>query len=178
VPVGTAVRHALGRQSLFAEVFSSCWRGESAHANTTRVVADSLTQGVAGVKAPALLWATLVPPLRGLEAIFIRGGELEKIMGHFHENASFGSHADRFFPGGVGFWLLGRSPRFAATAVPNTLTVATPPIFIDRGDLNKSCGISLSIRERHYPHCWRLSYHLVIRVLAEPNGQQDIWPLK
>jgi len=34
--------------------------------------------------------------------IFIRGGELEKAMVHFYENASFGSHADCSFPGGVG----------------------------------------------------------------------------
>jgi hypothetical protein len=54
-----------------------------------------------------------------------------------YKNASFGSHADRFFPGSVGFWLLERSPRFATTAVANTLTVATPPIFIDRVDLKK-----------------------------------------
>ncbi len=66
-------------------------------------------------------------------------------MKGFHENASFGSHADRFFPGGVGFWLLGRNPRFAATAVANTLTVATPPIFIDRVDLNGSWGTLLKI---------------------------------
>ena len=57
-------------------------------------------------------------------------------MRDLDENASFGSHADLFFLGGVGFWLLGRSPRFAATAVANTLTVATPPIFIDRVGLN------------------------------------------
>ncbi len=25
-------------------------------------------------------------------AIFIRGSEVEKVMGHFHENAAFGSH--------------------------------------------------------------------------------------
>ncbi len=62
----------------------------------------------------------------------------------FHENASFGGHADRFFPGGVGFWLLGRSPRFAATAVANMLTVATTPIFIDRVDLNRSSGTFMS----------------------------------
>ncbi len=29
--------------------------------------------------------------------IFIRGGELEKVMGHFHDNASFGSPADSLF---------------------------------------------------------------------------------
>ncbi len=78
MPVGTAARHALGRQSLFTEVFSSCWRGRTPHANTRRVVADSLTQGIAAVKAPALPWATLLRPLHGLEAIFIRGGELER----------------------------------------------------------------------------------------------------
>ncbi len=36
-----------------------------------------VAQGIAGVKAPALPWATLLRPLRGLEAIFICGGELE-----------------------------------------------------------------------------------------------------
>ena len=45
-----------------------------------------------------------------------------------------------FFREAWAFWLLGRSPRFAATAVANTLTVATPSIFIDRGDLNKVMG--------------------------------------
>ncbi len=59
-----------------------------------------------------------------------------------HKKASLGSHADRSFPGGVGFWLVGRSPRFAATAVANTLTVATTAIFIDRGDLIKVMGHS------------------------------------
>ncbi len=80
------------------------------------------------------------PDKAGPSSIFIDRGDLIKVMEHFYENASFGSHADRFFPGGVGFWLLGRSPRFAATAVANTLTVATPPIFIDRVDLIKVIG--------------------------------------
>ncbi len=30
MPVGTAAHHALGRQSVYTGVFSSCWRGESA----------------------------------------------------------------------------------------------------------------------------------------------------
>ena len=37
---------------------------------------------------PALKrWAILNRPLRGRQVIFVRGGELEKVMGHFHENA-------------------------------------------------------------------------------------------
>ncbi len=76
-------------------------------------------------------------------AIFMLRGISGRGMQGFYENACFGSHADRFFPGGVGFWLLGRSPRFAATAVANPLTVATPPIFIDRVDLNGSWRTSM-----------------------------------
>jgi hypothetical protein len=38
-------------------------------------------------KAPARPWATLLRPLRGLDTIFIRGGEREKLMGHFYEDA-------------------------------------------------------------------------------------------
>ncbi len=51
-----------------------------------------IAQGVEGVKPPALPWATLLRPIRGLETIFICGGEPEKVMGHFHEN-EFGVHA-------------------------------------------------------------------------------------
>ena len=60
-------------------------------------------------------------PLRGMKAL--------------RENESFGSHADRVFPGGVGFWLSGKMPTVAATAVVNTLTVATSDIFIGCGEL-------------------------------------------
>ncbi len=77
MPVGTAVRHVLGRQFVLSEVFSSCWRGKSAHANTRRIFAGSLTQGVARKKTLALPWATLLRPLRGLEAIFIDRGDLK-----------------------------------------------------------------------------------------------------
>jgi hypothetical protein len=37
----------------------------------------------------------------------------------------------------VGFWLSGKSPRFAATAIANTLTVATSANFIRGGELEK-----------------------------------------
>lgn len=61
----------------------------------------------------------------------------------FYENASFGRDAAHFFPGGVGFLLLGRSPQFAATAVANTPTVATLPVFIRGGELEEGHGALL-----------------------------------
>jgi hypothetical protein len=66
-PKATAGRNALGRLSVFIEVFSSYWRGRTPHANTRRIVADSLTQGVARKKSLALPWAIFLRPLRGLE---------------------------------------------------------------------------------------------------------------
>jgi hypothetical protein len=75
-----------------------------------------------------------------------------------HENVSFGSLADGFLPGGVGFWLLGRSPRFAATAVANTLTVATPLIFIDSVDPNRSWRSPMQSRTK-----------IQIQVKEQPN---------
>ncbi len=56
----------------------------------------------------------------------------------FYENACFGSHADRFFPGGVGF-LIPRKTHGSHEA----LAVATPAIFTRRGDLKKVMGHSL-----------------------------------
>jgi hypothetical protein len=41
-----------------------------------------IAQGVAGVKDPARPWVTLLRPLCGLDAISIRGGNLEKVMAH------------------------------------------------------------------------------------------------
>ena len=67
----TADRDALGRQSVFTEIFSWCWRGKPAHANTMRIIAKSLAQVVAGVKAPALPYTS--SPTAWAGAIFIIG---------------------------------------------------------------------------------------------------------
>jgi hypothetical protein len=70
-------------------------------------------------------------------AIFIRGGEPEKVMGDFHENARFGSHADRtWVPTGTcgkrGLAKPTRCPRLAAITVANRLTVSTNASFKKR----------------------------------------------
>ena len=63
--------------------------------------------------------------------------------GFSYENAGLGGHADRAVCGKRGPVLLSKSPRLAATAVANTLTVATNAIFIGRGDLEKGHGAFL-----------------------------------
>jgi hypothetical protein len=45
-----------------------------------------------------------------------------------------------FFWEAWAFGYLGRSPRFAAITVANTLTVATPAIFVGGGELAKVMG--------------------------------------
>ena len=57
----------------------------------------------------------------------------------FNEYARLGSHADRAVCGKRGH-LSDKSSRLAASAVANALTVATNALFIDRSDLNRSCG--------------------------------------
>lgn len=47
-----------------------------------------------------------------------------------YENESFGSHADRFFREAWAFGYQEKCPRIVATAVANTLAVATYAIFI------------------------------------------------
>ncbi|HVN78522.1 MAG TPA: hypothetical protein VMW38_05950 [Terriglobia bacterium] len=63
--------------------------------------------------------------------IFIRGGELEKVMRHFYENASFGSH-DKLL-------LVCRRLLIASEKPPMNskyeFIVATPAIFIRGGEL-------------------------------------------
>ncbi|HVN78530.1 MAG TPA: hypothetical protein VMW38_05990 [Terriglobia bacterium] len=41
-----------------------------------------MTEGVARQKQIALPWATLLCPLCGLNVIFIRSGDLKKVIGH------------------------------------------------------------------------------------------------
>ena len=58
-------------------------------------------------------------------------------MGGTYEDARLGSNADREVCGKRGH-LSDKSPRLAATAVANALTVATNVIFIDLGEQNRS----------------------------------------
>lgn len=80
-------------------------------------------------------WATLLRPLRGLDTLFIGGGELEKIMGHSCENAGLGSH---------GYCALGINREFIGPPEKPTIDsrnesiVATNAFFIDRVDLDRS----------------------------------------
>ncbi len=57
-----------------------------------------------------------------------------------YENASFGSHVDRFFGEAWAFGCQEKCPRLAATGVANTLAVATSAIFICGGELEKVMG--------------------------------------
>jgi hypothetical protein len=57
-------------------------------------------------------------------------------MEGFPENASLGSHADRFFQEAWAFSCQKKCPRLAATGVANTLAVATSAIFIRDGAPN------------------------------------------
>ena len=60
----------------------------------------------------------------------------------------FGSHADRAFCGKRGLVGPAKKPRLAATAVANTLTVATHAFFIRGGELEKVMRHSLEDAER------------------------------
>ena len=64
---------------------------------------------------------------------------------HFYEITRSGSHADRAFCGKRGLVKPAKSPRLAATAVANALTVATNDFLIDRVDLNRSWGTLLKL---------------------------------
>ncbi len=95
---------------------------------------------------PALKrWAILNNPLRDRRAIFIGGGDLEKVMRHFHGNASLGSH---------GYCALGNNRGHLWPFEKPTIDsrgesiVATYAFFIDRVDLFRSRALFL---EQQYP---------------------------
>ncbi len=92
MPVGTAVRHALGirfrnRAQLLdqARGYETPERRFSAPDRGVRVGGYTITQGVARQKSLALPWATLLRPLRGLDVIFIDRVDLNRSRGTFME---------------------------------------------------------------------------------------------
>jgi hypothetical protein len=82
--------------------------------------------------------------------IFIRRGDLKKVMGHFHENSSFGSH-DKPLLVCRGLLITYGKPTMNSE---EEFIVATPAILIRGGELEKVMKHSYKSRsERNWQLC-------------------------